>query len=160
MNISLTPFEAGDLDWLLEVEARARTEGFIRGNDRAGHEEFMVLAGSRYLKIMSGEQSTGYVILAGLGSRDDVIELGRIVIDEPFRGVGQSAMRLIIDYIFSELGAHKIYLDTLDHNFRGQHIYEKLGFKQEGVLRESFRMGETRHDMLLYGLLRKDWARS
>ena len=88
-----------------------------------------------------------------------MVELGRIVIDEPFRGIGQRVMRLVIDHIFDTLGAHKIYLDTLDHNHRGQHIYEKLGFVQEGRLRESFRMGEARHDMLLYGLLRSEWKR-
>lgn len=159
MQIDLTVLTLADLDWLLEVEARARAEGFIRGNDRAGHEAYMARQDAIYLKILSDGKPAGYVILSGIGHADEVIELGRIVIDEPFRGIGQGVMHLVIDHIFDTLGAHKIYLDTLDHNQRGQHIYEKLGFVQEGLLRESFRMGEARHDMLLYGLLRSEWQR-
>ena len=159
MQVDLTELGLADLDWLLEVEARARAEGFIRGNDRASHEAYMAREDAAYLKILSDGKPAGYIILSGVGQTDEVVELGRIVIDEPFRGIGQRVMRLVIDHIFDTLGAHKIYLDTLDHNHRGQHIYEKLGFVQEGRLRESFRMGEARHDMLLYGLLRSEWKR-
>ena len=30
VSVSLAPFEDSDLDWLLEVEARAREEGLLR----------------------------------------------------------------------------------------------------------------------------------
>jgi len=157
VSVSLAPFEAGDLDWLLEMEARARAEGFLRGNDRAGHEAYMAQPGSLYLKILSAGENAGYVMLGGIGSRDEVVELGRIAVDAPFRGIGQTALRLIIDYIFDVLGAHKVWLDTLDHNLRGQYIYEKFGFQQEGRLREGFLMNGKRRDMILYGLLRAEW---
>jgi len=159
VSVSLAPFEDSDLDWLLEVEARAREEGFLRGNDRAGHIAYMAEPHSRYLKILSEGERAGYVMLGWIGRPDEVIELGRIAIDEPFRGIGQDAIRLILNYIFDEFGAHKVYLDTLDHNHRGRHIYEKLGFRQEGLLREHFMMGDTRRDMFVYGLLRSDWER-
>ncbi len=157
-EITLSSFTEVDLDWLLAIEARARAEGFIRGNDRAGHEHHLTRSDRLYLKVLSDGVPIGFVILGGIGSEDQVIELGRIIIDEPYRGTGQRALRVIIDYIFTELGAHKIWLDTLDHNQRGQHIYEKLGFVREGLLREGFLMKDTRRDMVLYGLLRCEWS--
>jgi RimJ/RimL family protein N-acetyltransferase len=157
-EITIASFTEVDLDWLLAIEARARAEGFVRGNDQAGHEYHLTRPDRLYLKILSDGTPIGFVIIGGIGGEDQVIELGRIIIDEPYRGTGQEALRVIIDYIFTELDAHKICLDTLDHNQRGQHIYEKLGFVREGKIREGFLMNNTRHDMVLYGLLRREWS--
>ena len=156
-DITLEPLTESDFDWLLELEAAAREEGFIRGNDRAGHVAYYARPDSLYLLIVRGGQRAGYVILSGFGTPDKVIELGRIVIEEAFRGIGQTALKAIITRIFADPEIHKIWLDTLDHNLRGQHIYQKLGFVLEGRLREAFLMNGTRHDMLIYGLLREEW---
>ena len=156
--ITLAPLVETDFDWMLELEAAAREEGFIRGNDRAGHVAYYARPDSLYLLIMREGQRAGYAILSGFGTPDRVIELGRIVIDEAFRGIGQIALKAIIAHIFVDPEIHKIWLDTLDHNLRGQHIYQKLGFVLEGRLRESFLIEGRRRDMLVYGLLRKDWS--
>ncbi len=160
VSLSLAAFTAEDLDWLLDIEAEARAEGFIRGNDRSAHEAHMARTDSLYLKICADNAPAGYVILGGMGGQDNVIELGRIVIDTAYRGIGQAALRILIDYIFKTFDAHKIWLDTLHHNHRGQHIYSKLGFACEGRLREAFLMNGVRYDMILYGLLRSDWQKS
>jgi len=156
--ITLEPLLEWDFDWLLEVEAAAREEGFIRGNDRAGHEAYFARPDSQYLLILSHGERAGYVILSELDSRDGVVELGRIVVDEASRGIGQAALETIITHIFANPNVHKIWLDTLDHNLRGQHIYKKLGFVLEGQLREAFLMNGKRRDMLVYGLLRAEWT--
>lgn len=157
-GITLRPLVEGDFDWMLSVEAAAREEGFIRGNSRAGHIAYFARPDSAYLLILSEGKPAGYVILSGFGAPDTVIELGRIVIDEAFRGIGQTALKAIITHIFKQPDIHKIWLDTLDHNHRGQHIYQKLGFSLEGRLREGFLMNGKRYDKLVYGLLRRDWT--
>ena len=156
-SITLDALQEQHFDWLLQIEAAARREGFIRGNDRAGHAAFFAQADSLYLRIMCAGEPAGYVILSGFSGPDKVIELGRIVIDEAFRGIGQMALKAIIARIFADPEIHKIWLDTLDHNLKGQHIYTKLGFTLEGRLRETFLMNDRRHDMLIYGLLREEW---
>lgn len=159
-RIELTLFSEADLDWLLEIEAKARIEGFIRGDDEDGHRRHLANPDMRYLTILSDGEKAGFVILAGLSGIDESIEFGRIIIAEDKRGAGQGAIRTIIQYIFDTLDAHRIWLDTLDHNVRGQHIYEKLGFRKEGRLRQAFLLDGRRHDMLLYGLLRNGWEDS
>ncbi len=58
------------------------------------------------------------------------------------KGLGQLVTRMVIDFGFDELNFHRIELDVLATNPRAIHIYEKLGFKQEGIQREAdFRGG-------------------
>jgi diamine N-acetyltransferase len=61
------------------------------------------------------------------------------------KGLAVRATRLALDYGFSVLNLHKIYLIVDKDNRKAVHIYTKLGFKVEGVLKEEFFMnGEYR----------------
>lgn len=44
------------------------------------------------------------------------------------KGIGTTALKLLIDCIFKEYGARKIILDTMFENVRAQKVYEKIGF--------------------------------
>lgn len=52
------------------------------------------------------------------------------------KGYGSEATRLIVDYGFRVLKLHRIELEVYDFNPRAQHVYEKIGFKREGVRRD------------------------
>lgn len=75
--------------------------------------------------------------------------------DEKHRGhgFGTEAMKLILEHGFHNLGLHRIGLNVYHYNARAKRSYEKLGFKQEGVIRgELFYEGEF-HDNILMGVL-------
>lgn len=73
------------------------------------------------------------------------------------RGYGYEAMGLALDFAFNELNLHRVQLTVYSYNDRAIRMYEKLGFQREGVYRE-FLLRDGRHyDMLLYGLLRREW---
>ncbi len=44
-----------------------------------------------------------------------------------------------------------------EYNERAIALYEKLGFRREGVYREFLSRDGQRYDMYLYGLLRREW---
>jgi len=52
------------------------------------------------------------------------------------RGYGTEAARLILEHAFEVLKLHRVSLEVFDFNPRAQHIYKKLGFVQEGALRD------------------------
>jgi len=82
-------------------------------------------------------------------------ELRKLIGEIQYRGRGfaKKATRLWIDYGISSWGLKKIYLNTLDTNFRNIRLNEELGFKVEGILRnESYFEGEY-HDILRMALL-------
>ncbi len=84
-----------------------------------------------------------------------------IFVSERFqgRGVGSEAMRTLIDYLFGELGLHRLTVDPAAANERAVHVYEKLGFKRVGVMRRYERAeGGEWHDALLLELLDEEWS--
>jgi diamine N-acetyltransferase len=54
------------------------------------------------------------------------------------KGLALRATRLALDYGFSVLNLHKIYLIVDKDNGKAVHIYAKAGFEVEGTLREEF----------------------
>ena len=72
-------------------------------------------------------------------------------------GYGKEALKLTIEFGFEELNFHRIQLTVLEYNEPAIKLYEKLGFKREGVYREFIHRDGKRYDMYLYGLLRSEW---
>lgn len=72
------------------------------------------------------------------------------------KGIVSAACKLLIEYAFEELGLNRIEIRCAADNLRSAAIPERLGFRREGVLRQSeFRNGRL-HDFNLYGLLAAD----
>ena len=74
------------------------------------------------------------------------------------QGIGGEAMRLALNFAFNELNLHRIQLTVFAYNERAIALYEKLGFVREGVYREALHRDGQRYDMILYGLLRREWV--
>ena len=83
-----------------------------------------------------------------------------IAIGDPARrgqGYGAEALRLLLRYAFDELNLYRVQLTVFSYNPGAIRLYEKLGFVREGVFREAVHRDGARHDMILYGLLRREW---
>lgn len=73
------------------------------------------------------------------------------------QGLGQDVLTTIVDYGFNYLNFHRIYLRVFAENEGAVHVYEKVGFTQEGRHRESeWRHGRW-HDLLWMSILEKEW---
>ncbi len=72
------------------------------------------------------------------------------------KGYGKEAMQMVLNFGFQELNLHRIQLDVLSYNKPAIALYEKLGFKKEGVYREFIHRDGKRYDLYLYGLLRHE----
>jgi RimJ/RimL family protein N-acetyltransferase len=70
--------------------------------------------------------------------------------------VGQD---LVVGYGFEELGLHRISLEVYSFNPRARHVYDKVGFVAEGVLRDALRWGDGWVDATLMSILAPDWHR-
>jgi RimJ/RimL family protein N-acetyltransferase len=76
------------------------------------------------------------------------------------RGYGAEALQLALTFAFHELNLHRVQLTVFRYNERAIKLYEKLNFRHEGTFREFLERDGARHDMLLYGLLRREWTRA
>jgi RimJ/RimL family protein N-acetyltransferase len=150
------------IDFILSQEAREEFSRFILSWSRDKHLQNLQNPDQHYLMLISDadtdtEAIAGYAILSGLQSPHRSIELTRIVIAEPGKGLGKTALKLIQKRVFEEYQAHRLWLDVFEHNHRARQVYESVGFKQEGILREAIRQGESYDSLVIMSMLEQEY---
>jgi ribosomal-protein-serine acetyltransferase len=80
-------------------------------------------------------------------------------IDEAHEGAGlvTRTCAALIEHAFAEMGLHRVTICAAPENARSRAIPERLGFTEEGRLREAERGGGGYHDLVVYGLLAQEW---
>lgn len=134
---------AEDAALFATVEQAPGTREYILPYSHCEHIQNMLDPQLVYLRILKDDELEGFFILA-LDSDGKSIEFRRIVVSAKGLGVGQSAISAMEHFCRTELHRTRIWLDVFEHNSRGRHIYEKLGYE---------RYGEADHDgrrLLLY----------
>lgn len=88
----------------------------------------------------------------------DQAELG-YWIGRPFWGQGYctEAGRAIMQYGFNDLSLNRIQALHFSRNPSSGRVMQKLGMTKEGVLRQHVKKWDTYEDLVVYGLLKKEW---
>jgi RimJ/RimL family protein N-acetyltransferase len=79
------------------------------------------------------------------------------------RGYGREAIAEVLRFAFdgvdgeAGLGLHRVSLDVLSINPRAQALYESLGFRVEGRLRDIYRDGDTWADAIVMSILEDEY---
>ena len=101
----------------------------------------------------------GGIGLMHIDQRNRAAELG-IGIARPEdwgRGLGSEAAVLMLRHAFEEMNLHRVYLRVYAYNERGQRSYKKIGFVEEGRMRQAhFRHGAW-HDVVFMGILAEEF---
>lgn len=99
----------------------------------------------------------GAVVLSGIdwtnGSADFCTAVGA---ESRGLGYGSEAAELLLAHAFNRLGLHRLAAE-FDFNPRAQHLLRKLGFVQEGVLRDVLLREGAYHSAIKMGLLAPDY---
>jgi ribosomal-protein-alanine N-acetyltransferase len=74
------------------------------------------------------------------------------------KGIATAALRLMIEKIFRETNLRKLIAYVHEENQASRRVLEKLGFQEEGLLREHYVISGTPVNEVLYGLLKHEWA--
>ena len=137
------------MPWVDATEGPADTRAFIE-RDRAadGMDALGMYVEGRYV--------------GGIGLRPDAAlgdaEIGYWVgATHEGRGLVTRACRALIDRAFGDLGLHRVTIRVAPDNARSRAIPERLGFTEEGVMREAGRSALGHHDLVVYGLLDREW---
>lgn len=76
------------------------------------------------------------------------------------RGIGSRAVALALDWAFGDLDLLRVEMTTAPENPAVPAVARRLGFVQEGVLRSRNIERGQRVDIIWFGILREEWARS
>lgn len=167
-NIILRPYQMEDAETILEG-ANNPTMRRLTGTQMT----FTLEMTQGYVgRMMNPEDRLGYIIAepqtsAPLGEVvvmdiDDENHSASIRIalfheEDLNKGYGTEAMRLMVDEVFTKFNLHRLELDVFDFNPRAVRVYEKLGFKQEGVLRDTLFYDGEYHSTIIMSILEDEW---
>ncbi|MGQ0840833.1 GNAT family N-acetyltransferase [Actinokineospora sp.] len=163
--VRLRPIEPEDADALWRWESdpevmRWLDDGYLESL-AAIRKRIADRATNSFAKVTFGVETLADARLIGVVQlRDAQPETGRAELDIYLGerdcwngGFGTETMRLICRYGFDKMRLHSIGLGVVVENERARHVYRKVGFVEEGRLRQSFRRDGHWHDMILMGLL-------
>jgi len=81
-----------------------------------------------------------------------------IYVSQEYRGQGRGAeaIFMLFDYGFREMNLHKIWCEVYDNN-KAINVYKKIGFKEEGVLRDSYFCNGKYGNSTVMSILEDEW---
>lgn len=110
--------------------------------------------------IVVNDQKIGQVNYNKIHPRDKKVELDIIIGPKEYlgKGYGTDALKTLIIYLFDDFNINKIWIEARANNSRAVKAYQKIGFKQEGILRqESYFRGQF-VDCVRLSLLKQDFT--
>ncbi|KAH8831128.1 acyl-CoA N-acyltransferase [Flagelloscypha sp. PMI_526] len=72
-------------------------------------------------------------------------------------GFAREVIVSLLDYAFDNLGYHRMGLSVHSGNTRAMHLYQRIGFVEEGRVRETIYQAGKWEDSVKMGLLKKEW---
>src|SRR5207253_4227507 len=73
------------------------------------------------------------------------------------KGLARESCRVLIDHAFNELKMNRVEMHCGVENTRSRKIPEKLGFREEGVIRQAGWLHDRFVDTVIYGMLADEW---
>ena len=165
--LRLRPVEEVDLARLMTFlyDAEAASEwlwvGYrmdqARRVERRWHDDGLIGGDQSYLSVLADGELAGWVTWLPVHRSSGAVEVGIALFPEHRgRGIGTTAQRLLVEYLFATTTANRLQALTELDNTAEQKALEKSGFTREGVLHGLiFRAGAWR-DSVIYGLTRDD----
>ena len=73
------------------------------------------------------------------------------------KGYGLETTQLMVEYAFKTLNLNRIQLHVHVDNKRAVNVYKKVGFRNEGTLRQAMFHDDRYYDFYVMGILHADW---
>ena len=121
----------------------------------AGGDSDLVLA----IVASDGDVHVGNIGLHRIDWQNRYAEYGVVIGETEFwgQGIGTEATRLICRQGFDRLGLHRIWLGVFADHDAAIRMYERIGFKVEGTLREEILRDGRYQDKVVMGLLDEEF---
>lgn len=142
--------------WLVWVDGTLKEEHsleYIRAARQEQYDQKSIAFG-----IFKGENLIGGIGMHDWDQRLRKAQIGYwMVKDEEGKGILTQSAAVLFQYLFVQLQLNKIELHHLPGNVRSAAVAKRLHFKIEGILRDSFLMNGNLSDLIINGLLRREW---
>ncbi len=148
---------AAEIPFIMATERSPGFEGLVGSWDAARDRAALADPRHAYFVARAVGAPVGFAILREWASPERVTLIKRVAVARPGAGIGRALLRQVIDAVFRETEAHRLWLGVFPDNARARRAYAALGFREEGVARGSAFFGGVHRDELVMALLRPDW---
>lgn len=148
-----------DLGYIMALQFAPENLKFIVPFDEDYHRAIMDSDGSEKLDVIVEEIDTGiaagYFMLRELDS--PCAEFTHVIIGRKGLGYGREALKLLLKWTFEMKKYHRVWIDCKEYNSIALHLYEVLGFIREGVLREYLLTDGVYENLIVLGMLDREY---
>ncbi|MCL2185336.1 MAG: GNAT family N-acetyltransferase [Treponema sp.] len=162
----LSPIDVNDTQiftqWLNDLDLTKNLILYSSSINMESEKEFLInLSKDHNYSIIDIEtdQLIGNCGFSEIDYLNQTAEIGLFIGNKDYwnKGYGTEALSLLIDYGFKALNFHSIMLKVYGFNARAKKCYEKIGFKQIGIRRESLLRDLKRYDIIYMDILKDDF---
>ena len=144
-----------DIPTIMQLERLDGYDRLVGRWEAEQHTKEIAIASNRYFVALEDGAIVAFCILQGVGAPNQCIRVRRIIAQNPGRGVGSQLLQGILQTCFGELGAHRVELLVHMDNERARRVYARIGFFEEGILRDYHRNADgSFRSMRLMSLLK------
>ncbi|OXM83189.1 GNAT family N-acetyltransferase [Paenibacillus rigui] len=174
-RVHIRPFTLADAEPLREL--RVHNRDYFRPYEPARPDSHFTLDYQKDLIRTSwrdAQKDAGYIF--GIFLNENAKLIGRVSLTAVFRGPWQNAnigyymdqrytgcgymteaVRLAIQYAFTEIGLHRLQGAVMPRNTRSIRVLEKAGFRYEGLARSYLHIHEVWEDHGIYAMTSEEW---
>ena len=157
-NLTIRRAAADDINFIMTIERQPGYAERVGVYDEKEHARKLEAVGCFYYIAVNGDKPVGFAVLRQNDDGMGVVQLNRIAVHPEDRGIGTEFVRRIAREVFADQDNDRLWLDVLPSNLNARHIYSKVGFVEEGLMRGALRYPDGRRkDLILMSLLRTDW---
>lgn len=166
----LRPFKASDAGELTEAIAanREHLARWLPWAETHGFEDSVDYLERKRAQIEANDGFEGAIVLdgrivggAGFHGVDWINRSSSIgywlATEAVGRGLMSGAVRTLLDHAFGVWELHRVIIEVVFDNARSRAIPERLGFREEALLREAKLIRGRYEDAVLYAMLALDW---
>lgn len=141
------------LTWADGMDSITDTREFIDSGLRQYARNDGFQAGIWYMSKLAG-----CIGLHGVNWHDRNAEIG-YWLGQTYTGKGimTRACRAVVDLLFVEYKMHRVEIRCVTENIKSRAIAERLGFRQDGILRDEMWLHTRFVDHVVYSLLENEW---
>lgn len=167
-NIYLRILEETDIPlttkWINDPEI-SEIMGYLPVKPLASQEQWyksIANDNSRYIFAVCDKLTNEHIGNVGLGNIDYVhrhcmFNIFLVKRENRSRGIGTEATRLLLNFAFGKLNMNKVHLRTSARFIEANKMYLRLGFVNEGVMRQHYYTNGAYEDKIIYSILKSEY---
>ena len=107
------------------------------------------------------EKLIGNCGLHAIDWKNRVSEVGITIGEKEYqeKGYGTEAMEILLKYGFKTVNLNRIQLRVYEFNSRAINSYNKIGFIEEGRMRQAIFINGEYHDIIFMSILQEEWLK-